>query len=88
MFTALFYLKDYTTILIMISKKWLSQKIGENLKKAREKEGLSQEALADKAGLYRTYVGHIEVGRYMPSAYTIYRLSKALGIKSSEILPF
>lgn len=72
----------------MVGKKSLAQKIGENLKHLRERQDLSQEALADKAGLYRTYIGHIEVGRYMPSAYTIYKITKALDVKSSEILPF
>jgi len=72
----------------MVGKQSLAQKIGENLKILREKRKLSQEELADKAGLYRTYIGHIEVGRYMPSAYTIYKIVKALGVKSSDILPF
>ena len=88
MFTALSYMKYYITLLGMVGKQSLSQKIGENLKVLREKQGLSQEELADKADLYRTYIGHIEVGRYMPSAYTIYKIVKALGVKSSDILPF
>ncbi|VVA44326.1 Transcriptional regulator [Candidatus Roizmanbacteria bacterium] len=72
----------------MISKTTLSGIIGKNLRRLREKKGISQEELAYKSGLYRTYVGHIEVGRYMPSAYTIFKLVKALNIKSSDLLPF
>lgn len=66
----------------------LSQIIGKRVKEAREKNKVSQEELAGRAGLYRTYIGHIEVGRYMPSAYTLYKIVKALGVKSSDILPF
>ena len=72
----------------MLNKKQLAQKIGEKIREKREERGLSQEELAHRAGLYRTYVGHIEVGRYMPSAYTLYKLIKALKIRSSDILPF
>lgn len=72
----------------MITKKQLALKIGESIRKVRTEKKISQEALADSAGFYRTYVGHVEVGRYMPSAYTLYKLAKALKVKSSEILPF
>lgn len=46
----------------------------------RQKRDMSQEELADKAGLYRTYVGHIENGRYNPSVYILYKIVKALDI--------
>lgn len=72
----------------MLSKTKLAEIIGSNLKKAREKKGISQEELAHSAGLYRTYVGHMEVGRYVPSAFTLYKVAKALDIRSADLLPF
>lgn len=72
----------------MYSKQQLSKSIGLTIKHKRIQKGISQEELADRAGLYRTYVGHIEVGKYTLSVYTLYKLCKALKLKSSDLLPF
>ena len=48
---------------------------------------MGQEALAHEAGLYRTYVGHIETGKYSPSAYIVYKIAKALKVNVSELYP-
>ena len=72
----------------MLSKTRLQKIIGKRIRTIREEKGYSQEELAEKAGVYRTYVGHVEVGKYMPSAYTLYKFSKALGVKAVELLPF
>lgn len=88
MFTALSLTADYSIVRMMLSKTSLAQIIGKRLKEIRESKEVSQEELAHKAGLYRTYIGHIEVGRYMPSAFTVYKIAKALNVKSSDILPF
>ena len=71
----------------MLSKKDFTSKLARNIKMAREKTEMSQEELAHKAELYRTYVNHIESSRYSPSAYVIYKIAKVLGISTSEILP-
>lgn len=36
--------------------------IGRNIRFLRESNGITQEALAEKAGLHRSYIGHIERG--------------------------
>lgn len=72
----------------MDEKQRVSQAVGEEIKKARLKAGLSQEELSDKAGFYRTYAGHVEVGRYTPSIYTLYKIAKALKVKVSTLIPF
>ncbi|MFN8403406.1 MAG: helix-turn-helix transcriptional regulator [Anaerolineales bacterium] len=38
----------------------INQIFAENIKMLRQAQGLSQEALADKAGLHRTYIGAVE----------------------------
>lgn len=66
----------------------ISELVGEEIKKARVKAGMSQEQLSADAGFYRTYAGHIEVGRYTPSIYTLYKIAKALKVKVSTLIPF
>jgi DNA-binding XRE family transcriptional regulator len=56
------------------------------LKQVREEQGYSQEELGYRAGLNRTYVGYIEVGKHTPSIYTLYKLSHALGVDLSDII--
>jgi transcriptional regulator with XRE-family HTH domain len=43
-------------------KNSLRKIVASQLKKIRQERGLSQEALADIAGLHRTYVGSVERG--------------------------
>ncbi len=50
------------------------------LRQFRERAGLSQEALADRAGLHRTYVGGVERGERNVSFLTLARILKAAGI--------
>lgn len=60
--------------------------IAANLRRERKARGLSQEALADLAGLDRTYVGSIERAERNISVDNIERLSRALGIDTAELL--
>ena len=57
-----------------------------NLRRAREARNLSQEALADVAGLHRTYVGSVERGERNISIDNIERLANAVGLSAAEML--
>ena len=70
----------------MLTKLQFTKRVAQNIKTIRLREGISQEELADRAQLYRTYVGHIEKGRYSPSGYVLYKLIKALNIDPKELL--
>jgi transcriptional regulator with XRE-family HTH domain len=48
--------------------------------------GYSQEELASRAGIHRTYIGGIERGERNPTLIMIHRLARALGIAPSQLL--
>ena len=64
----------------------LRQRFAHNLRRVRLEKGLSQEALADLAGLHRTYIGSIERGERNISIDNIERLANALDCKVTELL--
>ena len=51
---------------------------GKNVRQARIEKGWSQEELADRAGLHRTYISGVERGKRNPTLTVIYKLSSAL----------
>lgn len=50
----------------------------------RKKKGLSQEELAFRAGLHRTYISQIESGTRNVALKNLVRLAKALGISPKD----
>jgi transcriptional regulator with XRE-family HTH domain len=56
------------------------------LSAASEERGLSQEALAELAGVHRTYVGMLERREKNVTIYNIERIAKALKIEAFELL--
>jgi transcriptional regulator with XRE-family HTH domain len=61
---------------------------GKRLRELRKQRGLSQEALAHKAELDRSYVGGAERGEYNISLLNMCLLAGALGIPPHELLRF
>jgi len=60
--------------------------LAHNLRSTRLSTGISQEELAARAGLHRTYVGSVERGERNISLDNIERLAGALGISLTELL--
>lgn len=60
--------------------------LGDNLRRARERRGLSQEALADLAGLHRTEISHLERATRDPRLSTIARVAHAVGVRPADLL--
>jgi transcriptional regulator with XRE-family HTH domain len=58
------------------------------LREARQQRHLSQQALADRAGVARVTVSQIELGKSGPRPHVARRLSEALGMLPTDIVEF
>lgn len=56
------------------------------LKKLRAERGMTQEALAEKAGLSRSYIARLELGQQDPTLGTLEKLAKALKVTVGELV--
>lgn len=60
--------------------------LGQAIRRRREQIGLSQDKLAEKAGVNRTYCGDIERGEYAITVLTLFKLAKALGVSAESLI--
>jgi transcriptional regulator with XRE-family HTH domain len=60
--------------------------LAQNLKRLRADRGLSQEDLADRADIDRTYISSLERSLYAAGIDVVDRLAKALGVTAAELL--
>lgn len=66
----------------------IRQEIGSKIKTIRETKRLTQAEVANSAGIKVNYFAMIERGEVNFTFDKIYRIIRALKIKSSQILPF
>jgi transcriptional regulator with XRE-family HTH domain len=59
---------------------------GATVRALRTSRGLTQDALAERAQLHRTYVTDVELGRRNVSLYNIGRFAVALGVSMKELV--
>ncbi len=57
-----------------------------NVKRIRERNKLTQKALAEKAQVHPVYLAQIETGVKIPSIPTLEKLAKALKVKVGKLL--
>ena len=62
------------------------EELGAVLRERRASQGLSQQALADRAGLSRNFVAQVERGESSPTVATLARLAAALATTVGELL--
>lgn len=67
----------------------IRKRFGERIRQLRNDRGWSQEELADRAGLHRTYIGSVERGEQNLSLVNIERLAATLGVSLAKLFaPF
>jgi len=59
---------------------------GDNLKRVRERSGLSQDEVAVRASVHRTEISQIERGLRIPRVDTLVKLSGSLEVDPGELL--
>jgi len=64
----------------------VAKPIGKIIKRLRQEAELSQEQLAHRAGIHRTYVSQIERGDAEPSIFILRKLGKALDKRAWELV--
>ena len=62
------------------------RRVGLNLRRFREELGLSQEELAFRCGLHRTYISGVERGVRNPTVLVLEKISMALKVPSARLL--
>lgn len=67
-------------------KKQILIKFGQRVRQEREKQGLSQEELANKAKVHRTYIGMIERAEKNITLLNIEKITKALKTRFGKLL--
>ena len=60
--------------------------LGRELYRARTAAGMTQEDLAFRAGVHRTYISYLEHDKYSPSVDMLFRLCDALGISAARLI--
>ena len=69
----------------MPNRTFILHALGQNVRKQRDARGYSQEDLAEKAALDRTYISDIERGVRNPGIINVARIAKALGVPTSDL---
>ncbi len=60
--------------------------VGKEFRKARQNAGLSQEELAHRAGLHRTYISLLERSKKSPTLDAFFRICNALDISPAKLM--
>jgi len=60
--------------------------VGRNVRRARERQAMTQERLAELAGFSQQYISEVERGRRNPTIVTIYLLAQQLGVSHVELV--
>ena len=68
------------------NKELILKNLGNNIKKIRQKNGISQEELAFRTNSARNFIGCIERAEKAPTIITLCRIALALNVKVSTLV--
>lgn len=64
----------------------IRRRVGLNIKRIREAQAISQEELAHRAGVHRTYVSSVERAVRNPTITVLDKIAHGLGVKVGELV--
>ncbi len=64
----------------------VGRRIGANIRRLREAAGLSQEELADRSGLHRTYISQVERAVKNATIVSLDKIARGLGVQLTELV--
>lgn len=64
----------------------IQEMVGQRVRELRNNQGITQEALAELAGLHYSHIQRLEAGRANPTLDSLIRVSNALGVSPSQLL--
>ena len=71
-----------------MNEEMIYKSLGKRIKKLREKIGLTQEKLAERAGLSLDFIGKIEVNINKPGLKSLIKIANALDIHIKDLFNF
>ena len=69
-----------------VSETHVLQQLAKRIKALREERLWTQEQLAERAAIQRSYLGDLELGRRNPSVRTLVKVANAFGVAVSALL--
>lgn len=79
---------DHHLLFVSIGRVDVVRLFGDNVKRERLRQGLTQDALAAEAGMRRSYLSDLEWGTRNPSVHALGRLAMALEVEAADLLRF
>jgi transcriptional regulator with XRE-family HTH domain len=64
----------------------VGRRVGANIKRLRQAQGLSQEELGDRAGMHRTFISQIERAVKNPTIQTLDKIAIALKVSLTDLV--
>ncbi len=64
----------------------IARAFGQRVRTLRTKQGISQEELADRCGVHRTYMGRIERGETNITLTNIHKVARGLGVSVASLV--
>ena len=81
-------IKSIASVIRLHAMGKIEERFGNRVRQLRLINKFSQEALAEKSGVHRTYLGGVERGERNISLRNIEAIAKALGVTLSELFQF
>ena len=64
----------------------LTKLLSQRIQTIRKEKKITQQELAESAGLHLTYIGHLEAGKYHPSTFVLWKIAQVLEVPMDDFI--